>query len=394
MTSLSSASRELPQRTAKAAGPPFVHPTAMLMRMAPLAGPLVQRTLEVRNTVGIAERIHESLVQKAALHRRCDCPELTGHDRDGRPLDRGHRHAHILPVDLDRDGSLDHVLIWVPMGMGPRCKHAIEQLNTLVAPGGDSVIGMYRLNRDDFPALSRFPHVMLEPGQTGPPDHAMMLADALCNVPSLHSESDADDQHRAPRHNEETTAEAHLRSAHASHSSQNARKLSDDSSITSSSCRSTANFHSPEDPRSDRHADANGHSAARSNDASTWTHLPKGSCRRREARIVEPSSTWISLTPFVPARFVKPRGKNSVEGQVQSELRSRDLPPAEQIELIDSLSDTMRTFQLARRRGKPQPPRRIGFAVRLRFAQPVFGPIALGYGSHFGLGVFQVDQDN
>jgi len=30
----------------------------------------------------------------------------------------------------------------------------------------------------------------------------------------------------------------------------------------------------------------------------------------------------------------------------------------------------------------------IGFAVQLTFDAPVVGPIAIGYGSHFGLGVF------
>jgi CRISPR-associated protein Csb2 len=34
------------------------------------------------------------------------------------------------------------------------------------------------------------------------------------------------------------------------------------------------------------------------------------------------------------------------------------------------------------------PPHNAGFAIRLVFAEPVTGPICLGYASHFGLGLF------
>jgi hypothetical protein len=37
------------------------------------------------------------------------------------------------------------------------------------------------------------------------------------------------------------------------------------------------------------------------------------------------------------------------------------------------------------------PPVDCGFALRLRFAEPVRGPLCLGYGSHFGLGLFQAE---
>ena len=46
-----------------------------------------------------------------------------------------------------------------------------------------------------------------------------------------------------------------------------------------------------------------------------------------------------------------------------------------------------RHYVRVRRRG-PRPPADIGFAVRLEFATPLSGPIAIGYGSHFGLGLF------
>jgi CRISPR-associated protein Csb2 len=39
--------------------------------------------------------------------------------------------------------------------------------------------------------------------------------------------------------------------------------------------------------------------------------------------------------------------------------------------------------------GKPQPPQPNVYGVRLVFDQPQSGPISLGYGSHFGLGLFE-----
>ena len=35
----------------------------------------------------------------------------------------------------------------------------------------------------------------------------------------------------------------------------------------------------------------------------------------------------------------------------------------------------------------------VGFAIRLEFDEPIYGPIALGYGSHFGLGLFERTTD-
>lgn len=46
-----------------------------------------------------------------------------------------------------------------------------------------------------------------------------------------------------------------------------------------------------------------------------------------------------------------------------------------------------RHFERTRRRG-PAPPVDCGFALKLVFATPLKGPICIGYGSHFGLGLF------
>ena len=102
---------------------------------------------------------------------------------------------------------------------------------------------------------------------------------------------------------------------------------------------------------------------------------------------------WESVTPFVPPRYLKKSGKNSLEGQVNAELISRGLPEAKRIVLLEEQSKSFRHFIRVRRRGEnpTQPPVDIGLAIQIEFTQPLEAdrlPLALGYGSHFGLGLF------
>lgn len=129
---------------------------------------------------------------------------------------------------------------------------------------------------------------------------------------------------------------------------------------------------------------------------------------RRIAQLTNKASVWKSITPFVPPRHVKAHGKNTIEGQVRAELQSRKFPePAavhqlapvfnlgnvselgERVTESDQITwSRFRHFVLVRRDG-PKPPVNFGFAIQLEFERPVSGPIALGYGSHFGLGLFE-----
>jgi len=105
---------------------------------------------------------------------------------------------------------------------------------------------------------------------------------------------------------------------------------------------------------------------------------------------------WTTVTPFVPPRFIKKRGTNSLEGQVRAELRSRGLPEPVRVEcklfpesgdLPERQASHFRHAIRRRRLGNP-PPQDLGMFVRVQFQDPVGGPICLGYGSHFGLGLF------
>ena len=145
---------------------------------------------------------------------------------------------------------------------------------------------------------------------------------------------------------------------------------------------------------------------AATGDLSDMGRLP-GTHGRRMDRLTSRASSWRSVTPFVPPRHIKARGKNTLEGQIRAELRVRGFPdPATVLPLAPvprirraapeagypleegkATWNRFRHFKLARQRG-PEPPQTCGFAIRLEFAHRVAGPIAIGYGSHFGLGLF------
>lgn len=102
-----------------------------------------------------------------------------------------------------------------------------------------------------------------------------------------------------------------------------------------------------------------------------------------------PSHVWMSRTPFVPPRFIKRRGANTIEGQVHSELAYRGLDAT--VELLNREEITkahLHRFVRIRRAADKRPSQDCFFGLRLIFKKEVPGPLALGYASHFGLGLF------
>lgn len=213
-----------------------------------------------------AELLHRALARKAGDGSPCDSSVLIGKDVEGKPL-IGHRHLHIIPLNLDErePGRLDHFLLWAPMGIDAQAQRAILAARKTWTKGGEkplfvTVAGMG--HRKDFAAL-----------------------------------------------------------------------------------------------------------------------LSK--------HVLGPSRVWISRTPFVPPRFVKRNGTNTVEGQVQSELASRGLAAKVEILTRDEITKSrLHSFIRIRRSAGKTPPQDCFHGLRLTFATPVSGPITLGYASHFGLGLF------
>ncbi len=250
----------------------------------------------ITRTLPQAELLHRALVgiaaKRAGVQQHGEAPqELTGRDENRKPLRGPHEHAHIIPLDLDDDGHLDHVLIWASMGLGAEAQAAIRAARRTYTKGG------------------------VEP----------------------------------------------LRLA-----------------------------------------------IAASSESVGMIRLPGMYGIRLEKVLSDNATVWHSTTPFVPPRHLKKRGKNTLEGQILAELQSRGFPRPTAVAAsgptrgrksvgagkrrTDAGNSEMswsrfRHFVLSRRHG-PEPPQRCGFAIRLEFDQPVSGPIALGYGSHFGLGLF------
>lgn len=112
---------------------------------------------------------------------------------------------------------------------------------------------------------------------------------------------------------------------------------------------------------------------------------------------------WRSVTPYLYPWHLKKLDMRTPEAtaaailaQLQREWRQRgtDLPNIVEINELASIRHGGRALRslhfhrFRRKSGLVQPDTR-GRLLELRFAQPVRGPIALGFGCHFGLGMFR-----
>jgi CRISPR-associated protein Csb2 len=249
---------------------------AMLLALATASGndhalPPITRTLPQ------AELLHRALVATAA-RQGGHSVVLSGCDEVGAPRKANHDHAHILPLDLDGDGHLEHILIWAPMGLDAAAQAAIRTVRQTFTKGG-----------------------------SGPLKLALVASGSLSDL----------------------------------------------------------------------------------------RRLP-GAYGERLSALLGPEQgavDWVSLTPFVAPRHVKNRGQNSMEGQIRAELASRGFPDLDLARLIPLEKDPrparFRHFIRNRQQG-PSTPVDCGLCLRLRLSAPLKGPLALGYASHFGLGVFSV----
>lgn len=109
------------------------------------------------------------------------------------------------------------------------------------------------------------------------------------------------------------------------------------------------------------------------------------------ADLVAEGRVWVTDTPFVPTRHPKPnKGKDLISDQIRSGLVQLGLPAPIGVEQLDVGVHQVpwHAIQTERRGGGARAARR-GFGVRLEFAEPVRGPIAIGWGAHFGMGRFR-----
>lgn len=124
---------------------------------------------------------------------------------------------------------------------------------------------------------------------------------------------------------------------------------------------------------------------------SEWRLLLEGVGNTCGGALTSTATQWQSATPYLHPWHRK-RGFG-IGDQIRRECRERGLP--EPVELvvqptIDVGSQERRPIHFHRWRGRRdlQQPDRLGSFWRLTFAEPVTGPLALGFGCHFGLGLF------
>ncbi len=109
------------------------------------------------------------------------------------------------------------------------------------------------------------------------------------------------------------------------------------------------------------------------------------------------ATRWQSATPYLRPWHLKK--KFDVAAQIRRECRERGLPEPVQLETLPSVevgNQTRKTIHFHRFRSKHglNQPDRLGGFWRLTFAEAVPGPLALGFGCHFGLGLFRPVDTN
>lgn len=110
------------------------------------------------------------------------------------------------------------------------------------------------------------------------------------------------------------------------------------------------------------------------------------------------SATWTSVSPYLHPWHRKTHF--NVEDQIRKECRARGLPQPE-LTRLDAVKIHGRErrpvhfhrFRTRNRRRLPQPDTRGSFWT-LTFPERVTGPIALGFGCHFGLGIFRAARSD
>ena len=104
--------------------------------------------------------------------------------------------------------------------------------------------------------------------------------------------------------------------------------------------------------------------------------------------MLQTAQVWESLTPFVaPLHLGKKTLLKDLNKMIKDSCRNSMLPEPSLVEILDTAPASFRRF-VVERSGSKKPPHRYPWALRISFDEPITGPLALGYASHFGLGIF------
>lgn len=79
------------------------------------------------DAVRFGERVRAALMSRSKRDDGMPHPVFSGKTAAGVPL-HGNAHLHVLPLDEDRDGGIDHILLWAPGGFDSEAMRAIQSL--------------------------------------------------------------------------------------------------------------------------------------------------------------------------------------------------------------------------------------------------------------------------
>ncbi|MBI1366041.1 MAG: type I-U CRISPR-associated protein Cas5/Cas6 [Alphaproteobacteria bacterium] len=119
-----------------------------------------------------------------------------------------------------------------------------------------------------------------------------------------------------------------------------------------------------------------------------------------DSALLKHTAKWRSATPYLRPRF-GPRTSREVELQICRELAARGLPAPQSV-IVGSLDrpaiivsedrpcgELAVKFRRTRSRRDLAQPDTLGCSVEITFSERIDGPLALGFASHFGLGLFK-----
>lgn len=129
---------------------------------------------------------------------------------------------------------------------------------------------------------------------------------------------------------------------------------------------------------------------------------------RGKSLLMASGTAWESITPFYPVRHPKPKTKNKQSApewfkfmkqyytdEVLRELKNGGFPKPLEVQILtdrgivlDGHLTSLVKFN-AKRNGTGKKANIPPVVVKLKFAEPVQGPIAIGYSAHYGLGCFR-----
>jgi len=117
-----------------------------------------------------------------------------------------------------------------------------------------------------------------------------------------------------------------------------------------------------------------------------------------QKELLAPATVLTSATPFIPTHhYRKGRGEYGewLASEVRRELANTGLPEPVRVTPVLSLEGKARTVRwLEFRRNRKGETPSIGFGFRIEFGAPVNGPVSIGYGAHFGLGLFVPEMES